>query len=374
MRLIALIGLLFGLVACSTVEAQDASPPGVVRYLGLAVPYPDDFPDSSQVIEAGQIKFPATVTASLTIDASGNTKKIEYAEDSAYLDPVKDMLTSIHFSFTPGTTLPSPLSIPLNVAYSGKTADGWKVNVYLPVSTELTTDTVLLDEFFAANGIEPPRITAMMPIDYSIDVDLDHLRYWTVTALVSIDADGQLRDISYPIAGQDEMSHSVQMALMRARYSPARLRGTPFATDFLVTFRIFDNLKYPVSPLDLSDTADVPLSSRYFMTYYYCENDISLYPIPRRPDRGYLQSSRLGAANTGFSEVTVDIDQGGNVTGARVARTTERLRQVGADVARLLRWYPAIDTHGKPTKFTGRIRLEFVGAPRIVYIPEWMPR
>lgn len=374
MRSVALIGFIFGIILCSPVKAQNVSSPGVVRYLGLAVPYPENPPDDSTAMMVRDVRFSAAVRVWLTVDSSGKTLKVAYADDSAaYIDPIKTELESLQFLFTPGRSLPSPLSIPVTVDYSDRTPDGWMVRTLFPVSADLATDSVLLGEFFASNGVEPPRISTMMPIDYSIGMDPENLRYWTVTAQVSLDAGGRLQDITYPVPGQDAMRHPVQMALIRADYTPAQLRGEPFATDFLVTFRIFDNIKYPYSPLDRSDTTGLPVSARYVMTYYYNENDIFLYPIPRRPASETLQSSKLGRL-TGFSNVTVDIDTAGNVTGARVRRTVERVRQSAAQAARLIQWYPAIDTRGRPDKYTGNIRFDFAGKPKIVYIPEWMPR
>jgi hypothetical protein len=375
MRLVVLIGLLFGIVAGSIVHAQDVSPPGVVRYLGLAVPYPENPPESPKTRKIFSVLYPAAVRVWLTVDSSGATRKVASPADSAvYIDPVKADLDSLRFSFTPGKNLSAPLSIPVNVDYSDRTRDGWRVRISFPISADLTTDSVLLREFFAANGIEPPRIAALTPIDYSLRAEPDKLRYWTVTAQVSLDDKGNLQDITYPVAGQDRMRHQIQMALMRAEYTPARLKRTPFATDFLVTFRIFDNIKYPFSPLDRSDTTETPVASRYVMTYYYNENDIFLYPIPRRPAGEYLQSPKLGNGKTGFSDVTVDIDSEGTVTAVYVSQTWEQVRQVAAKAARLLHWYPAVDTRGRPTAFTGKIRFEFVGTSKIVYIPEWLPR
>ncbi len=375
MRLVALIGLLFGIVAISPAQAQDVSPPGVVRYLGLAVPYPDNPPESPMTLRIGQVRYPAVVRTWLTVDSSGATRKVTFPADSAaYIDPVKTDLESLHFAFTPGRGLSAPLSIPVTVKYSAKTPAGWTVSISFPISAELTTDSVLLEEFFAVNGVEPPRIVALLPIYYEIRVEPEELRYWTITAQVSLDTEGRLLDIAYPVAGQDQMWHQVQMALMHAEYTPARLQGEPFATDFLVTFRIFDNIDYPFSPLDQSDTTETSVASRYFMTYYYNENDIFLFPIPRRPAGEYLQSPKLGNNNTGFSDVTVDIDTGGKVTGARVTRTVESVRQPAAKAARILLWYPAIDTRGQPTEYTGKIRFEFVRTSKIVYIPEWLSR
>ncbi len=374
MRLVFLIALLAGLVAGLPAMAQEKSPSGIVRYLGLAVPYPDTLLENPEVPAGGGVRFPETVRAWLTVDSSGTTRTVTCADDSAvYIDPVRAELEALHFSFTPGIDISPTLSIPVTINFSGRTTTGWNVKMLFPVSAEQATDSVLLKEFFAANGVEPPRITAMMPIKYGIAFDQEKLRYWTITAQVSLDAEGDLMDITYPIAGQDAMRHPVQMALIRAEYTPTRLKGKPLATDFLVTFRIFDNIKYPFSPLDLTDTADVPLAARYFMTYYYNENDISLYPIPRRPADQTLQSSQLGRL-TGFAEVTVDIDTAGTVTGARVGRTVERTRHAAYKAARLLQWYPAIDVRSQPTDFTGEIRFDFVGSPKIVYIPEWIPR
>ncbi len=374
MRLVALIGLIFVIAAGSTAYAQDASPPAVVRYLGLAVPYPDNPPEQPLTRSVDSLRRSATVRSLLTVDSSGTTLGVDFPADSAaFIDLVEADLKALHFAFTPGRELAWPVSVPIDVDYYAKATDGWNIRFSFPISANLSTDSVLLREFFAVNGVEPPRIVKLIPIDYSIRMEPEKLRYWTVTAQVSLDADGELRDISYPVAGQDRMRHQIHMALMRAEYTPARLGGTPIAADFLVTFRVFDNLKYPFSPLDQSDTVEAPLSSRYFMTYYYNENDIFLYPIPRQPGGMILRSPKLGDDKTGFSEVTVDIDTVGMVTGARVRLTTEKLRQPAAKAARLLTWYPAVDTRGRSTEYTGKIRFEFVGTPKIVYIPEWLP-
>ena len=374
MRFVVLISLIFGFAVGSAAEPQDVSPSEVVRYLGLAVPFPVNAPETPMMIDTAHVLYPAEMRVWLTVDSSGSIRDMRYSSDSAaYIDPIKPDLDTVRFQFAPGRNLASPLSIPVRVTYSGRALDGWSVDISFPISARFTTDSLLLRDFFSANGVEPPRIVSLAPVYYAIKVSSDNLHYWTITAQVALDAQGKLQDISYPIAGQTRMRHQVHVALMHAGFSPARLQGKPFATDFLVTFRIFDNIDYPFSPFQQSDTAEAPIASRYFMTYYYSENDIFIHPLPRKPRREILRSPKYGMGNGGFSEVTIDIDTCGKVTGVRVGRTMAGLRQVAAKTARLLDWYPAVDAGGQPVKYTGRLRLDFSGTTKIVYIPEWLP-
>lgn len=375
MRLRALTIFACVFAVYSAAKPQTAPPPEVIRYLGLAVPYPGNSPDEPIAIASDKPISPDKLRIWMKIDSAGHVVDIS-STDSAdgLIAPVKDDLRALRFRFTPGKPLPQPLSVPVDILYSGSQADGWSAHISFPVSPQFTTDSILLKDFFAANGVAPPRIISLMPIDYQIDDRTDSLRYWTITAQVSLDSNGSLQDITYPIAGQDEMRHQVHMALIHAGYSPARLHEKPIATEFLVTFRIFDNIKYPFSPFEETDSAKTPITSRYFMTYYYSENDISLSPLPRNHAKGYITARKFGEGKHGISDVMVDIDQDGRVTRAAMTRTRAGLQGAATRAVRLIRWYPAIDTRGQPTEFTGPIGFEFDGTSKIVYIPEWLPR
>lgn len=360
---------------CSAAESQNEPSPEVVRYLGLAVPYPRNLPEQPITVSADKSIRSGEVRIWTKIDSAGNVTDISSADTTnGGIAPIRGDLEALRFQYTPGRSLPQPLSVPVDILYSGSQAEGWSAHISFPVSPELTTDSILLKDFFAANGVEPPRIISLMPIDYQINDWTDSLRYWTITAQVSLDSNGDLQDISYPIAGQSKMRHQVHMALIHAGYSPARLQGRPVAAEFLVTFRIFDNIDYPFSPFQQIDSAKAPITWRYFMTYYYSEKDISLPPLPRNHANGYINARKLGEGRYGISDVMVDIDQDGRVARAAMTRTQAGLRGVAAKAARLFRWYPAIDTLGRPVEFTGQIGFEFDGTPKIVYIPEWLPR
>jgi hypothetical protein len=170
------------------------------------------------------------------------------------------------------------------------------------------------------------------------------------------------------------MAHQVHVALMRAGFSPARIKGEPVATEFLVTFRIFDNISYPFSPLQEPDSSlPQPLTADYFMTYYYSENDISLYPLPRKRARGYIRAPQFADEPPGFANVLIGLDQTGTLVHVGVLRVRTGLRRAAAEVTRLITWYPAVNNRGEPVSFSGMVRLEFRGEPEIVYIPEWLP-
>jgi hypothetical protein len=375
MRFTALTIFACVFAVCSTAKSQDAASPEAVRYLGLAVPYPEHLSDEPIMVPADESIASGKVRIWAKIDSAGNVIDISSTDSTnSLITPVRGDLEALRFQFTPGESLPQPLSVPVDILYSGSQADGWSARISFPVSPEFTTDSILLKEFFSANGIEPPRIMSLNPIDYQINDRTDSLRYWTITAQVSLDSGGNLQDISYPIAGQAEMRHQVHMALMHARYSPAQLHGRPIAAEFLVTFRIFDNINYPFSPCQQMDSAKAPISSRYFMTYYYSEKDISLPPLPRNHADGFIIARKLGEGKHGTSDVTVDIDQDGKVTRAVMTRTRAGLQGAATQLARLFRWYPAIDAQGQPMEFTGEISFQFDGTSKIVYIPEWLSR
>jgi len=347
--------------------------PNNTRYFGLAVPYPDHIPvlvrSDSAVAEIGRRVY----ELNLTVDSTGAVRDMEYSSGSVFPFPsIVDEIKNIRFQFLPGRTVSSPHIVPISVTTPGIRRRQDTLSLSFPVSEVITTDSVLLGKYFAVNGIEPPRVTDMPPVTYVFDIFDTTARCWTVTMQVFLDRDGQLLNIAYPNPRQAEMAHQVHIAAMHASFAPARIRGEPFAADFLLTFRIFDNLDYPFSPFKAADsTRPRPITARYFLTHYYNENDISIFPLPQKHAQGFIRGAKFAEYPPGLAEIVIAIDSAGKIERAVVMRSTAGIRLAASEAVWLTSWYPAVVASGETTAFTGKMRLEFTGSSKIVYIPEW---
>jgi hypothetical protein len=358
------------LLAAAAVHADSKEIP---KYFGLAVPYPEHIPalilPDTVITEIGRQRY----EINFIIDSAGTVSDMQWLSDSVF-DPslVAEQVKAMRFRFLPGRSLLTNHIIPILIETSGLLGREDTLTMKFPISPEIRTDSVLLRKYFEANEIEPPRVTDLPPVTYVFDIYDTTTRCWTVTMLVSIDEAGQLQDIVYPIPRQRNMAHQVHMAVMHASFYPASIRGKPFAADFLLTFRIFNNIDYPFSPFQTQDTTIPPrVTTRYFMTHYYNENDIWIFPLPHKHARGYIRGAKFAEFSPGFANATIAIDETGNVERFVIMRCSSGLRQAAYEAGRLISWYPAVDHSGEPIAFTGRIRLEFSGSPRVVYIPEW---
>jgi hypothetical protein len=368
----ALVIIIAGAPAGYSAEQREAEI--VTPYFGLSMPVPDTLPNLALENKKGVRLLNKEFIAVLAVDDGGQVREVEYDADMTdYMKPLVKGLKKISFQFTEGYSLDFPLRVPFEIKFSGVVGGGKKARLKFPLAPDTTSDAALLETYFKQNDVDPPGVIDIPPIFYRVEPQSDDAEYLTITARVFLDESGQLRDIRYPIPGQDIMTHAVQMGLMNARYAPARIKGRPTAADFLLTFRIFDNLKYPFSPLRQADTAEIePITAGYFMTRYFNTVDMGIPALPRTHGYGYIHTAPLAHRRTGTAEADLRIDTVGAVRGVSVVRASPGLTEIIAPVVKLIGWYPARDRMGRPEPFAGRILLKFEAAPKVVYNAEWL--
>ncbi len=373
MKRMLLHSLLCTLVYAAPIYSDNATYDRFSRYLGLAIPYPDtvpelSLPDSVPIeIRGRDFHF------NLDLDYAGSVTGVQCTSDSVFPYPaLAEQIGEVRFAYLPGRGIPSEWILPVAVSVPKIGDRSETLSIAFPVSPELKTDSALLRRLFEANDIDPPRVTDMPPVTYVFDLFDSTTRFWTVTMQVALDEDGELLDITYPNPKQSAMAHQVHMAVVHASFEPARLNGEPFPADFLLTFRIFDNIDYPYSPFQPVDTVrPQPVTARYFMTPYYNENDVSIFPLPKKHPYGYIRGAKFADHPPGFAELQIALDRTGQIEQLVVTRCSESLRPVAFNAAQLTSWYPGVDASGETIPFRGRLRLTFNGTPKVVYIPEW---
>lgn len=371
--------LLLATILAAAIDAQETSTPSVDNgpycslYLGLAIPYPDSLPILTAP-KAPDRQIPnGTYPVTLTVDKKGQVKKLLFPQDSAFCYlPLSRISKSIRFRFLEGGPMDFPVTVPALLDYHVGKDIRQEVTLRLPVSAEMITDSSLLTRFFAANEITPPRLIAIPALFYRFYPVSKENICPTITARVSLDAAGQMNDLTLFDGGYSGLQHPVHSSLLYAAFEPARRKGKPFPCEFLLTFRFFDNLRYPFPPLQPPDTAgENPVTTRYFLTWYFNARDITIFPLPREFPKGVLSAGSITKGRYGNISAGVWIDPQGKVSAVNV----DNAKGVPADAARkailLLNWYPALDNHGNPVWFSGRIRLILDGKAQVVYNPEW---
>jgi len=343
-------------------------------YLGLAVPIPDTVPEMRLPPSPSRHIPNGEYLLTLEVDQKGRVKKIRFPSDSAWCyGPVDAVRKQIHFRFLDGARIDFPVKVPAKLCYGNAGTGDRMVRLRLPISADSISDGSLLDRFFADNRITLPAVTMLPSIYYQLPPDGKPADCHTITALVAIDETGALGDLSFPFPEGAGMTHPLQSALINASYRPAAKKGKPFPCRLLITFRIFDNLRYPIAPLAPPDTTrNAPMTAKYFMTTYLNPRDIALFPLPRSFADGVIKA---GAAPRGYigrlrGEITISPE--GTVGRTTVRGTRPELEDLARQVFRLTDWYPARNNRGEAIWFTGYITAEFDGTPNVVYIPEWV--
>ena len=367
------VGLIFVCIACSGGFAKGPAEDPVTTYLGLSIPYPDSIPIHPYLLKRRMFGSHSMMIYFI-VDKKGKVKKVDYPSDSGiFIEPLVKYLKKIKFSFTPGRDLDFPLKVPVEAIITGSGQMNAAVRLKFPVSPGIVSDPELLAEFFECNGVKPPQVVEIPPLFYRIVNPRNGPDYLIITARVFLDERGQLQEISYPIPGQDDGIHQVQVAIMNARFRPAEVKSRPTACDFLLTFRIFGNLKYPYSPIQPPDsTIKSPFTARYFMMQYYNAADIVAPALPRNHGSGLIQAAMLARGRTGIAEVFVRIDSAGMADRVLVVNAMPGIADKAEKAIRLVNWYPARDHRGIARPFAGRISIVFDDSMRIVYIPEWL--
>ena len=372
--MIKLLILLTAAVSVSPAVSADTALVAGTRYLGLAVPVPQKVPELTVILGPKDKIIDAGILCYLSIDDKGEVVNLEYPPDSAtYISFIETDLRKLRFDMLSGMPLAFPVTVPVQISYFSAAAGKESVNLTFPVSPDTLTDSTLLNRFFGRNNVSPPRLVSLPPIFYKVDPKSDQPHCLTITARVFIDDRGQLNDITFPVPGMDRMTHQAHVALMNAEFTPATIQGRPVPSDFLVTFRIFDNLNYPFSPFNPPDSADPPpITARYFLTQYFNEADIHLFPVPKSFGDGYIRSLKLTRRGPGIAMVRIGIGKSGKIVAASAFKATPGFHEEALEVIKLTTWYPAVDRHGETIDYEGVVSLSFDRSSRVVYIPEWM--
>ncbi|MDD4051578.1 MAG: hypothetical protein PHR28_06740 [candidate division Zixibacteria bacterium] len=350
--------------------------PSMAPYLGLAVPVPDTIPALTAPPSGTPYISGGSYALSLVVDKKGHVKKLRYPSDSAdYYAPVKEIYKQFHFRFLDGAKIGFPLSVPVTLEYSHAVAKARKVSLRFPIAADSISDILLLTRFFAENKIIPPTVAFLPPVYYRMPSDWKAADCPTITARVFLDAEGKLENLDFPFPGGEGMTHPVQAALIHAALTPARKNGKPFPCGFYVTFRIFDNLKYPFTPFRPADsTRTTPITGKYFMTTYFNDRDIAIFPLPRRFASGVISAGTSPQGIIGTVRAGITIGPDGVPGRIDVDGGQRPLTDAARKAVRLTEWYPARNNRGEAVWFSGRMTITLDGSARIVYIPEWVDR
>lgn len=362
------------LINAAAVRADQAGSAETKPYLGFAVPFPEAGSETIYPVKDGR-RIPAReVSLTLTIGASGKVKEItDYPDTISQLTPIIKKLKKLKFEISEGNSIGDRIVIPAKLSLFRPAVTEVMAELKLPINSEFKSDTVLLGEFYRANGISPPAVTDLPPIFYKVFPESEIPNVLTISAWVMLDAAGELDQVSFPIAGQDDMTHPVFMGLRNASFKAATFNSEPFATGFWVTFRIFDNIKYPFSPTMETDSANAPKwTERFFMTPYYNCADMSLPPLPRRHTGGTIRSAKYGRSGIGLARTRVVIDTIGRVSKMSVISSDPYMFEAVRDAVKLATWYPAVSADRQKVEFSGDILLEFDASSFIRYSPSWL--
>lgn len=169
------------------------------------------------------------------------------------------------------------------------------------------------------------------------------------------------------------MTSKILVALIYADYAPARLRGEPFACQFILTFRIYDNVKFPIAysqPVDSGQSYNI--TRKYFLTKYFSDLDISIFSLPRNFATGIISGGTLARNINGEIRGRIRIDSTGRVRDFRMSSSRSELAQNARKIINLTRWYPAVNNQGEAVSFSGRVRMKFSRDSKVVYIPDWL--
>ncbi len=354
-------------------SAEDAVSVEPSLYLGLAVPIPDSVPAMILVPSAGGAVPNGSYPAVLLVKKNGKIKKVLAGPDSTrFYEPLTAISNKIRCRFLRGRKLHFPVAVPVRLEFSNN-GGSQKAALRFPISTDLVSDTMLLFEFYERNRVTPPSVTIMPSLFYRFDHTGKEPVCLTMTAHMALDEGGRLVDLSFPGGAPGSMNHQVQVALMNAAFAPASLDGRGWPCEFWVTFRLFDNVRYPFTPSAPTDTTRTPsVTERFVMTRYFNPRDISICPLPRRYPSGIILTSENLYGARGTVRALVQIDSEGEVSGISIAGASTRLTQAARKAVKLTQWYPAVGPTGERESFSGAITLELDGSAQVVYIPEWV--
>lgn len=394
---------IFVLIFAAILLATEAASDDLISDLGLIIPTPALNPDDSlnpaQILALGGLKadfwllpgdiiptvsYPAKLELTFYLSDSGEVDSLRFLPFAH--DPVLNYFRkSLHaLKFRPaaidGKNIPYLLPAELFLA-SEKFLDisprqRPAAILALPVIEKVgVVRRDLLEKSFSLNDVAMPRVERFPPYFCFFKIDERGLKYPFAVYKISLDSSGQLIDFSEFCSSRPECAENFGRALLHAAYTPGRIKGNNRRSEFYLTVRFFDQLKYPTREWRF----DSSLSEESIYDYFRLESALAVDSIVNPP---LPLGTSTGEVPFNYPVRIVDtlrayvkIDTLGKIQAMSFGRSQNKnLDSLGRAILNELDFIPARDLLDRKVDFRGELFLRFDGSniSRIRF--EWLPR
>jgi hypothetical protein len=340
-------------------------------FLGFAPAYPVEEMSLDRKTAVLNLAYDSLVWATLLVGSDGHPDGI--VSDSLYDSSVVSHLMQFFepMKFVPATLNGEEVASKLRI-HTRIRPKGLAPMVQWPIDSDRrVVDQTLYALTLRLNDIMPPTLRTFPSYHGNITRKDSIAVYPYVLTRVDLDSTGVPANITplrstYP--GFDQL---VYTACNWAEYNPAKIRGRAVSATVYVLVSFFSTVSYPTSPLDFSQSTELPLREACRVRTLYD----TLGPLaPAIPvfiaDDSLLMQGNPGIT-TGTGSVLCLIDSTGRARAARVS-VTSPLQPRFQRLVSQLQYYPALDHEGNPVGFAGPLRLQFSGSEYVRISVLWL--
>ena len=328
--------------------------------LGFQPAYPRTTPTFVSDTSRPYFRLERLVSVTIDIDNAGGVTGIhtDNSADSGFLTFVEEWLRSFRFepAFFADQSTESRLAVWLQFHPRVRVPD-----IILPIDSSGTV--VEADLYFRTltlNEIHPPQLEEFP--GYFCDLGrLDSTASCrSVLIRVTLDSNGQinsLEDIGFgwPVCRQQIMS-----ATLRARFSPAVVRGTVLPSSGYLLISFYPDVRYPTPVWRRSELTSMTLLQQLRVRFLPDTVGLMSKPVPQKSCQREmaLQLQRRSIALDTVSAVLA-VDTAGKVRLRRFSKESAVATDIVQGVVKRLRFYPALDYSGHPRRYTGLAMFNF---------------
>lgn len=362
-RVRILVTLLFlPILAVSALSADGRSRP---EYYGRSLPY--------LIYSPLHVYWPGSLTAgkeeivplNLRITELGQVDSVALIEalPARLHKPVLDIIDSLRFE--PGIIDGNVATCNLRINLALHGGDSPPSFIFPVDSTGKIGQPGAYFESIALNGVSLPRLVDFPRFACYFNPGDSTGVVPTAVVAIDLDSTGAVAERSMLMSNRQLPDDQLLSATLWSRFEPAVVDGIPRPSRVYLTVSCFRLLNYPNYPMAPSRDTVRSFFREYQIQLFQDTLGWLLPAIPRFDVSKDVVVHARGSGLRGSFSIRLHIDTSGDARAVGMNPHSAQHREFVARLMKELKFYPAIDFHGRVIPFTGLTHVDLSAAPKV---------
>jgi hypothetical protein len=234
------------------------------------------------------------------------------------------------------------------------------------------TDQDLYVGVLRDNGVKIPAIKSLAPFPFTMKRRDTITRLPLVLLKVSIDATGKLTDIQTVCSTIPGLTSQMMSVFTWATFTPAMVGKRSVPADSWVVVAFHPEARYPTRPIGAPSKDTASYIETQLLRVIADTTGAMIPPLPVHLNAREFRIDEALGRQLGLISLNCLVDTSGVPVLSRLSNSTKLANSLCMSVLSKVRFYPALDAHGHPIKFSGIIYMLFNGSANIRVQYDWL--